>query len=114
MTIVNHKMAPAVNHFAAPTALVRPCKQASRSVRQDEPNRYDVTPGAGQAVLSDHCYFPEPVLKILVKKTRQSRARRIPGNDGRALPDPSTGPSQPQVQFVILVADQGFVEQSER
>ncbi len=72
-----------------------------------------MTPRTGQTVLPDHRHFPETVLKVLVKQAAKVTPGRIPGDDFRILPDPAACPHQAEVQLIVLVTHQRFIEHPE-
>src|SRR5579862_4113229 len=72
-----------------------------------------MAPGGGNAVLADHRYFPEAVLKILAEQSFHGVPGLIPRNNARRLPDLAAGAGEAQIQLVILIADERFIEQTE-
>ena len=64
-------------------------------------------------MLADHRHLPEPVLEILQDEILERAARPVPGNDVGRLPDAPAGAPEPQVEFVILVADEPLVEEAD-
>ena len=61
----------------------------------------------------DDADFPKAILKILLKEAGNAGARRVPGKDRRILPNLSTRTNDAQVQLVVLVTHQSFVEQAQ-
>src|SRR5580704_5818750 len=70
-------------------------------------------PGGGNAMLLHHDYFPVTVLRILTGQRRERSSWAIPGTNRGCLPDCAASPYEPQVQFVVLISDENFVEESQ-
>ena len=55
--------------------------------------------------------FPEPIFVVLPKQAREAAARRVEDPDRRVEHDLPAGEAQPEVELVVLVADERLVEE---
>ena len=55
--------------------------------------------------------LPEPILVVLPKEAREAAARRVEDPDRRVEHDLPAGEAQPEVELVVLVADERLVEE---
>ena len=63
-------------------------------------------------MLSKNGNPPEAVLKVLPEQSAKRRARMIIREDRGVLPNGSAGPAKAQIEFIVLIADERFVERS--
>jgi len=61
-------------------------------------------------VLAHDRRLPEPILVVLPKEAREAFARRVEDPDRRVEHDLPAGKAQPEVELVVLVADERLVE----
>src|SRR2546422_10307674 len=64
-------------------------------------------------MLRDNPTLPIAVLAVLPEEGFERSAWPVPTLDTRRLPDCPASPRQPQVEFIVLVAHQFLVEQSD-
>ena len=66
----------------------------------------------GQSMLLDDSNFPVAILRVLTEERTEGGARRIPALDPGRLEDPAPGSRNSQIEFVVFVPRQLFIEES--
>src|SRR5665213_1338395 len=74
---------------------------------------HQVPPGNKPAIFANDGNLPESVLKILTEHIAQVDPGPIPGNNTGRLPDLASCGNNPEIQFVILIAIQTLIEQTD-
>ena len=62
-------------------------------------------------VLEHHRHLPAPVLVVLAEERAERPPRRVLERDRRVADDPAAREPQPEVELVVLVADERLVEE---
>src|SRR4029079_5055258 len=65
------------------------------------------------SVLLNDPHLPVAVLKILPEQRRQACTWMVPASNARRVPDLPARPGQPQIEFVVLISHQRFVEKTD-
>src|SRR5215203_5237761 len=63
-------------------------------------------------MLLNDSHFPIAILLILPKQRKERTARLVPTPNTRRLPDFSSRAGEPEVEFVVLIADEFFVKKT--
>src|SRR5690348_8752764 len=69
-------------------------------------------PGRRQPVFSNDGHLPEAILEVLAEQARERGTWMVPRDDFWRLPDRAAGAHDAQVEFIVLIANEGFVEKA--
>src|SRR5215204_3758054 len=72
-----------------------------------------MAPGSWQPMFLNHPDFPVTILEILAKQRAEIGAWMIPTANTRRVPNPAAATAQAQVELVVLITHERFVEHAQ-
>src|SRR5688572_3906638 len=88
-------------------------QQRQNDQAENEGTRDKMAQRSGPVVLLYHGHFPVAVLQILAKQSPQAVPRSVGASNRRRVPNFSARQGQAQIELVVLIAQQRFVEMAD-
>src|SRR5262249_37586936 len=95
-------------HHCSPRSkgsLIEKCSEAKNNDQSNKKCWHEMARRGRQPVFVDDAHFPVTVLHVLTEQRRKRAARPVPALNPRRLKDTAACARQPQVVFIVLVAD---------